>query len=58
MKTTKYYRATYITETGKRVPEVFASDSMEHAKEYALRYSLDRDLETIEEFQEWIDALL
>lgn len=57
MKTTKYYRATYITESGKKEVEVFASDSMERAKEYALKCSLDRDLESIEEFKEWIDAL-
>ena len=32
---TKYYRATYMSDSGEQVDEVFVGESMEDAREYA-----------------------
>lgn len=56
---TKYYKATYIDDTGFKVDEVFISDTVDHAKEYASGPNADgRKLVEVLEYNELIDALL
>ena len=57
--TTKYYKATYVNMDGNRDDEVYISDSLDHAREYAAGpNAYGRILEDVQEFQEFIDALL
>jgi hypothetical protein len=56
---TLYYRATYVTSSGDQEQEVFISDSMDRAREYAAGPNLlGRQLLQLEEFKELIDSLL
>ena len=56
---TKYYKATYVTADGAREDEVFISDSLDHAKEYAAGpNAYGRQLERVQEYEEFIEALL
>lgn len=56
---TKYYKATYVTADGTREDEVFISDSLDHAKEYAAGpNAYGRQLERVQEYEEFIEALL
>ena len=56
---TKYYRATYLNNDGNREDEVYISDSLDHAIEYAAGpNAYGRILEGVQEYQEFIDALL
>lgn len=56
---TKYYKATYIDDTGSRADEVFISDSLEHAQEYAAGpNAYGRQLERVQEYEQFIDSLL
>ena len=56
---TKYYRATYITGTGTREDEVYISESLESAVQYATGPNArGRTLERVQEYSELIDALL
>ena len=59
LDSTLYYRATYMTSSGDQEQEVFISDSMDHAREYATTVNMHgRSLLQLEEFQELIDSLL
>lgn len=56
---TLYYRATYVTSSGDQEQEVFISDSMDRAREYAAGPNLlGRQLLQLEEFKQFIDSLL
>ena len=56
---TLYYRATYVTSSGDQEQEVFISDSMDRAREYAAGPNLlGRQLIQLEEFKQFIDSLL
>lgn len=56
---TKYYKATYVTADGTRENEVYISDSMEHAQEYAAGpNAYGRQLERVQEYEQFIDSLL
>ena len=56
---TKYYKATYVNMDGTRDEEVFISDSLDHAIEYATGpNAYGRILENIQEYDELIDSLL
>lgn len=56
---TKYYKATYVTSDGTREDEVYISDSMEHAQEYAAGpNAYGRQLERVQEYEQFIDSLL
>ena len=57
---TKYYRATYVTDDGgNQEQEVFISDSIDRAREYAAGPNLlGRQLIQLEEFKQFIDSLL
>ena len=58
-ESTLYYRATYVTSSGDQEQEVFISDSMDRAREYAAGPNLlGRQLIQLEEFKELIDSLL
>ena len=58
-ESTLYYRATYVTSSGDQEQEVFISDSMDRAREYAAGPNLlGRQLIQLEEFKEFIDSLL
>ena len=57
--TTKYYKATYVNMDGTRDDEVYISDSLDHAIEYAAGpNSYGRILETVQEYEQFIDSLL
>ena len=56
---TKYYKATYVTDTGTREDEVYISESLESAVQYATGPNArNRILERVQEYSELIDALL
>jgi hypothetical protein len=56
---TKYYKATYVTDTGTREDEVYISESLESAVQYATGPNArGRTLERVQEYSELIDALL
>lgn len=57
---TKYYRATYINNDGTREDEVFISDTLDNAFEYARASGEDgtRKLDKLLEYEEFIEALL
>ena len=56
---TKYYKATYVNSDGTREDEVYISDSLQHAQEYAAGpNSYGRILERVQEYDELIDAML
>lgn len=58
-ESTLYYRATYVTSSGDQEQEVFISDSMDRAREYAAGPNLQgRRLIRLEEFKRFIDSLL
>ena len=58
-ESTLYYRATYETSSGGQEQEVFVSESMESAREYAAGTNArGRQLIQLEEFKEFIDSLL
>ena len=55
---TRYYKATYILESGAREEEVFISDSMDTARDYAAGSNAQgRVLEGVQEYRQLIDAL-
>ena len=57
--TTKYYKATYVNMDGTRDDEVYISDSLQHAREYAAGpNSYGRILESVQEYDELLNALL
>ena len=59
LDSTLYYRATYMTSEGDQEQEVFISDSMDRAREYAAGPNLyGRQLIQLEEFNQFIDSLL
>ena len=56
---TKYYKATYINLDGTREDEVYISENMMSAEDYALGPNArDRILERVQEYDELIDAML
>ena len=56
---TKYYKATYVTADGTREDEVYISDSLDHAQEYAAGpNAYGRQLERVQEYEQFIDSLL
>lgn len=56
---TKYYRATYLNSDGLRESEVFISESLLSAQEYAAgENARGRVLEDVQEYDKLIDALL
>lgn len=59
MKQTKYYKAIYITSTGRQQEEVFIDEDLDSAREYAEGMNArGRQLKQIEEFTSLIDSLL
>lgn len=59
MKQTKYYRAIYMTSIGEQQEEVFISEDLDSAREYATGMNArGRQLKQIEEFTNLIDSLL
>ena len=56
---TKYYKATYINSDGTREDEVYISENMLTAQDYAMGPNArDRILERVQEYDELIDAML
>ena len=59
MKQTKYYRAIYVTSSGDQQEEVFISEDLDSAREYAEGTNArGRQLKQIKEFTRLIDSLL
>ena len=58
MKSTKYYKAVYLSDDGARVAEVFVESSMERAREYAAGdNSYGRPLLCLTEYDDQYSAL-
>lgn len=56
---TKYYKATYINSDGTREDEVYISENILAAQDYAMGPNArNRILERVQEYDELIDAML
>lgn len=56
---TKYYKATYINSDGAREDEVYISENILAAQDYAMGPNArNRILERVQEYDELIDAML
>ena len=56
---TKYYRATYIKQDGIQEEEVYISESLQAAYDYATGPNANgRTLDKLLEYEDFIDALL
>ena len=56
---TKYYKATYINSDGTREDEVYISENILAAQNYAMGPNArNRILERVQEYDELIDAML
>lgn len=53
---TLYYRATYIDSSGEQENEIFISDSMDHAAQYALSNAGNRTMSDLNEYSSLSDA--
>jgi hypothetical protein len=56
---TKYYRATYTKQDGTQEEEVYISESLQSAYDYATGPNANgRSLDKLLEYEDFIDALL
>lgn len=56
---TKYYKATYVNQDGTREDEVYISENILAAQNYAMGPNArNRILERVQEYDELIDAML